>query len=362
MYIAQTQSEIKSIIQDIRRINSMSVIVADKAIKKYLERVWVVQQRIINMMNNFVAQSSADFNSKNIWFALSSLFEELRKLDFTTRELIAISSVKIAELSREGGFKNWEKKLEAYNKAMDYSFKELDKLLDYNRRSANYFVMLAKKISQEYDGRKMYDIGEILKTFEDSQNVFFSFADIWQDMIKSVAKFLSFQERKLMRINHVLSNFLTYLDDFEKSLVRYIMLNRLKNEFFRIYALAQYGFIETSWILKEKESEVLDKMHVLRLQEENKIRDNFSKIQDSLDKIIVDSKPFKADSVFEEEIKSYEIMADSLVSSINSSFDVFNKGNSILFVPPKDINQIIMREQKDLQKEMKRKREERNIK
>jgi hypothetical protein len=50
------------------------------------------------------------------------------------------------------------------------------------------------------------------------------------------------------------------------------------------------------------------------------------------------------------------------VSSINSSFDVFNKGNSILFVPPKDINQIIMREQKDLQKEMKRKREERNIK
>jgi len=361
-YIAQTQAEIKSIIQDIRRINSMSVIVADKAIKKYLERVWVVQQRIINLMNSFVSQSSADFNSKNTWFALSSLFEELRKLDFTTRELIAISSVKIAELSREGGFKNWEKKFEAYNKAMDYSFKELDKLLDYNRRSANYFVMLAKKISQEYDGRKMYDIGEILKTFEDSQNVFFSFADIWQDMIKSVAKFLSFQERKLMGINHVLNNFLTYLDDFEKSLVRYIMLSKLKNEFFRIYALAQYGFIETSWILKEKESEVLDKMHVLRLQEENKIRDDFSKIQDSLDKIVVDSKPFKADSVFEEEIKSYEIMADGIVNSINSSFDVFNKGNSILFVPPQDINQIIMREQKDLQKEMKRKKEERNIK
>lgn len=362
IYIAQTQAEIKSIIQDIRRINSMSVIVADKAIKKYLERVWVVQQRIINLMNDFISQSSADFNSKNTWFSLSSLFEELIKLDFTTRELIAISSVKIAELSREGGFKNWEKKFEAYNKAMDYSFSELNKLLDYNRKSANYFVMLTKKISQEYDGRKIYDVSEILKTFEDSQNVFFSFADIWQDMIKSVSKFLSFQERKLMGINHVLNNFLTYLDDFEKSLVRYIMLYKLKNELFKIYALAQYGFIETSWILKEKESEFLDKMHFLRLQEENKIRDDFSKIQDSLDKVVVDSKPFKADSVFEEEIKSHEIMADGIVNSINSSFNIFMKGNSILFVPPQDINKIISREQKDLQKETKQKQEKRNIK
>lgn len=348
VYIEQTQAEIKSIIQDIKRINAMSFIVADKSIKKYIEMVWVVQQRIIDLMNNFVLQSSADISSKKTWFALSSLFEELKKLDFTARELVVISSIKISELTQEWRFKNWDKKFQVYVKAMDYSLSELNELLDYHRRYANYFVVLAKEIAQKYDGGKIYNISEILKTFEDSQNVFFSFADIWQGMIKSVAEFLSLQERKLMAMEHVLKKLITYVNSFEKSLIKYIVLTKLRNEFFEIYALANYGFIEASWILKERESEVLSKLHVLRLQEENKVGDDFSKIQDSLDKVVVDSKPFKADSIFEEEIKSAEIFADGILNSLDSSVNIFTRVNSIIFVPPEDINKIIMREQKDL--------------
>jgi len=128
------------------------------------------------------------------------------------------------------------------------------------------------------------------------------------------------------------------------------VLTKLRNEFFEIYALANYGFIEASWILKERESEVLSKLHVLRLQEENKVGDDFSKIQDSLDKVVVDSKPFKADSIFEEEIKSAEIFADGILNSLDSSVNIFTRVNSIIFVPPEDINKIISREQKDLTK------------
>ncbi len=355
-YIEQVKSEIKSIIQDMQKVGSMSAIVADKSLKKYFERVWFVQERIMNLISSFI-ENSMEYGEKNVWLTLYSLSEELRKLDFKARELAALSAVKSLELYRKGEeFKNWEKKLEVYRGTMNYTIDEIKKLVDYQKKSASYFVSLVNEISSRYDSGKNTELKELIKYFGDSQDVFFDFANLWQDLIQSLNKFLYVQERKLRGMYFILDNFSRYLDDFKKSLVRYIVLSKLRREFFEIYALAQYGFIEAAWIIKESESEALNRMHAIRLREEDNIRINFSKVQDELDKIELQAKPVKADSVFEEEVRTYDSILSEIIKKVDTSSNIFSRGSTITFTPPQDLYQIISELEKKSKEETQKKK------
>jgi hypothetical protein len=154
----------------------------------------------------------------------------------------------------------------------------------------------------------------------------------------------------------ILDNFSRYLDDFNKPLVRYIVLSKLRREFFEIYALAQYGFIEAVWIIKESESEALNRMHAIRLREEDNIRINFSKVQDELDKIELQAKPVKSDSVFEEEIRTYDSILGEIIKKVDTSSDVFSSGSTITFTPTQDLYQIISELEKKSKEETEKKK------
>ena len=53
------------------------------------------------------------------------------------------------------------------------------------------------------------------------------------------------------------------------------MTVKIKQELMKTFALAQYGFIESAWVMKEMESATLDKLHMIRLDEEKKVRNKF---------------------------------------------------------------------------------------
>jgi hypothetical protein len=355
-YIEQVKSEIKSIIQDMQKVGSMSVIVADKSLKKYFERVWFVQERIMNLISSFI-ENSMEYGEKSVWLTLYSLSEELRKLDSKARELIALSAAKSLELYLKGEeFKNWEKKLEVYRGTMNHTIDEVRKLVDYQRKSASYFVSLINEISSELDGGENTKLKELIQYFGTSQGVFFDFANLWEEVIQSVNKFLYVQERRLRGMYFILDNFSRYLDDFNKPLVRYIVLSKLRREFSEIYALAQYGFIEAAWIVKESESEALNRMHSIRLREEDNIRINFSKVQDELDKIELQAKSVKSDSVFEEEVRTYDSILSEIMKKVASSSDVFSSGSTITFAPPQDLYQIISELEKKSKEETQKKK------
>jgi hypothetical protein len=334
----------------------MSVIVADKSLKKYFERVWFVQERIMNLISSFI-ENSMEYGEKSVWLTLYSLSEELRKLDSKARELIALSAAKSLELYLKGEeFKNWEKKLEVYRGTMNHTIDEVRKLVDYQRKSASYFVSLINEISSELDGGENTKLKELIQYFGTSQGVFFDFANLWEEVIQSVNKFLYVQERRLRGMYFILDNFSRYLDDFNKPLVKYIVLSKLRREFSEIYALAQYGFIEAAWIVKESESEALNRMHSIRLREEDNIRINFSKVQDELDKIELQAKSVKSDSVFEEEVRTYDSILSEIMKKVASSSDVFSSGSTITFAPPQDLYQIISELEKKSKEETQKKK------
>lgn len=360
-YIASVRDEIKSILADIQRISSTSTLVADRSVKKYLERVWLIQERILNMLSDSVMKG-ASYDEKNLWFTLYSLTEELKGIDLKARELVALSSVKISEISRSPEFKNWEKKYEVYRKVMGETLDELKDILEFHRKSSKYLLAMVDKLAR--NGNES-NINELIRTFQDAQNTFFEFANLWQNIIDTINKYLYLQETKLKAANFMLENFLSYLADYELSLRRYLVSSKLKREIFKTYALAQYGFIESAWMMKERESDVLDKLHILRLREENNLRDNYSKFVDEIEKIRVEKKGLSAQTFFETDLSETKLTLDDVSNKIDEMEKSFNKGIGILWVPPQaDINKIFEErkikeeETQKIKKEIEKRRQE----
>jgi hypothetical protein len=97
-------------------------------------------------------------------------------------------------------------------------------------------------------------------------------------------------------------------------------------------------------------------MHSIRLREEDNIRINFSKVQDELNKIEIQSKSVKSDSVFEEEVRTYDSILSEIIKKVDTSSNIFSHGSTITFTPPQDLYQIISELEKKSKEETQKKK------
>jgi len=169
-----------------------------------------------------------------------------------------------------------------------------------------------------------------------------------------VDRYLRLQEKKLRAINYVLSNFLEYLNDYHAKLVRYIVTVKLKNELMKTFSLAQYGFIESAWTLKEMESSTLDKLYVIRLEEENKLKYEISNIYANLDKIEIIQKDVSAKSSIELELnRAYELL-NEINEKISEAMKNVNKAIDTTWSAPDKTIQELFQERRERLKQLER--------
>ena len=362
-YIQNLQKDINRTLADLERIRNTAVIIADKAVRKYFERLWIIQRQIQDIVSKITFNFTTN-EEKNTWFTLYTLSEELRNLDMKARELVAIASVRINDITREREFKNWEKKYRAYVSVMGKLFKQIDVIGSYYRRNANYVVKMANLLAK--DGKDGLLIPEkdriylqsLINTYRESELLFFEFSALWRDIISSVNKYLMAQEKKLRAVSSVLNNFLDYLDDYQTFLVKYLVTVKIKQELMKTFALAQYGFIESAWVMKEMESSTLDKLHMIRLEEERKVRDKFSQIYDNVDKVKISPPDVSAKSSLELELSQAYQLADEINRRISEAMRSVGQAMGIRWNPPdKTVQELFEERRKKIEQLEKLKRE-----
>ncbi len=347
-YIIAVKKYIENIIADLQRIRLSSVLVADRSIKRYMERVWLVQEKIHGLITQIDFDIMSD-QEKKLWFSISSIFLELKNMDIKSRELAAVASINMNEVWRNREFKNWEKKYKAYEDSVKYIMNEINNIENLYKKNFSIIKTITDSLKRK-DGRKYIFsdklVDELTKLYDESFNIFLDFSSIWNETIKQINAYLQVQEKELRKVKWMLDNFLDYLGSFEGELLRYLFITRLENELKTTYALAQYGFIESSWTIKARESEILDSIHMLRLEEENKVRDNLIKISDSIQKIGIGEVAGRGQSSFEEDLSTTENYMIEILTKINETEKIMREISRFSWTPPDRTIQQLIEEKK----------------
>ncbi|MDW8086629.1 MAG: hypothetical protein RMJ45_01405 [Candidatus Calescibacterium sp.] len=348
-YILSLKKEIDEALVQIERLKSVSVIVADRTIKRYFESLYNIQSKIHNILSSFVMRS-AQPDERHLVLSLFSVFEELKNIDFKTREMAAIASLNIHKVASEKEFKNWEKKYNVYNESLKSVMSELDRVVDFQKKNSEYITKMVKILSSKYDGVNPV-LSDFISLYGESNNLFIDYSNLWKEIIYTVIKYVEVQEKKLKGARSVLDNFLDYLETFEGSFMRYIFLFLVRNEVLKTYALARYGFIETAWVMKERESDILDKLHILRLEEENNLRDKFSSFSEEIKSISIKEVQGKGDSSFELESSKALNYIDEVDKMMSESLKMMLKvGATTWKEPEKTIQELIEEKEREKRK------------
>lgn len=347
-YIVNLKKEIEEILVQIEKLKSVSVIVADRTIKRYFEAIYNIQSRIHNALSYFMLKSLGP-DERSVLLGLFSIFEELKNMDFKTREMAALASLNIYKVASEKEFRNWEKKYNAYNESLKSVMNELEKVVDFQKRNAEYITKMANLFSSSYDGSSI--LNDFISAYKESNSLFLSYSELWKQIIYTAIKYVEIQEKKLKAVSSVLDNFLEYLEEFEGTFMRYVFMFLIKREVEKTYALARYGFIETAWVMKERETDILDKLHMLRLEEENKLRDNFINFSEEVKSIKVQDVSVSADSAFETDSLQaigYIDQVDNLMTRSLST--VFRISGTFWKEPEKTIQELVEEKEREKRK------------
>ncbi len=348
-YIAELRDKIKGILDDLGRTGSSSVIVANRSIKKYLERVWLIQDRIYEMISE-ISYRTSSVEEKKHWYTLYTLFQEVKNIDFKARELATEASIKSAEVAKEKEFKRWEKKYRVYTESMKNLMEEINKITGFHKENSQLVTRMAYILS--HNAKDTVDLEEIIKTYENSFNIFLDFSGIWNEIIKSVSKYVMEQEKKLRGMNHVLENFLSYLDRFEVDLMRYMFTVKIKKEVEKTYALAQYGFIESAWAIKEREADILSQLHVMRLEEENKTRDILNQIYKQFKEMAIQKVSGEGSNFFEIHMSESVNMVDDIMEKLDNSMKLMIDLAGFSWEPPAETIQKLIEEKRKKKEEI----------
>lgn len=348
-YISRLREEINSTLAHIERLKSMSVMVADRSIKRYFEMLYDIQTRIHRVISSFIL-SGAQLQERNLMLSLFSVFEELKNMDFKTRELVALASMNLYKTATEKEFKNWEKKYGVYNESLKGLMSELENIMNFQRKNSEYITRMVEAFAARTDDSGKV-LGDFILIYNDSIALFFEFSKVWEEVMKSVIRYVEVQEKKLRKIKSVLDSFSDYIEAFEGTLLKYIFLFRVKREVEKTYALARYGFVETSWVMKERESAILDRLYMIRIEEENKLRNTFLKFFDEVNSITVRETAGTGNSMLETELSQAMSYIDEINGAMERALNImFRVSKTSWREPEKTIQELIEEKERERKK------------